>query len=104
MLLPCSFLVLKPTCIWLRELSLFMLSLTRYDPYSKAFTREYYDTARMHQVRQSAIAEASRAKKIGIILGTLGRQGSPKVMEVSFELEGLDLFIVFNIYQKGGET
>ncbi|RUS80880.1 hypothetical protein EGW08_011351 [Elysia chlorotica] len=53
----------------------------RYDPYNKAFTREHYDTARMHQVRQSAIAEASRAKKIGIILGTLGRQGSPKVME-----------------------
>ncbi|GFR72771.1 2-(3-amino-3-carboxypropyl)histidine synthase subunit 1 [Elysia marginata] len=53
----------------------------KYDPYDKAFTREYYDTARMQELRQKAIAEASRASKIGIILGTLGRQGSPKVMD-----------------------
>ncbi|BFZ18348.1 hypothetical protein BsWGS_21387 [Bradybaena similaris] len=53
----------------------------RYDPYSKVFTREYYDIQRMHCARQEAIAVASKAKMIGIILGTLGRQGSPKVME-----------------------
>ncbi|CAL1543214.1 unnamed protein product [Lymnaea stagnalis] len=53
----------------------------KYDPYNKVFTREYYDTKRMHQVRQEAIAVAKTAKKIGIILGTLGRQGSTKVME-----------------------
>ena len=32
--------------------------------------------------RQSAIAIATRAATIGLILGTLGRQGSPQVLEV----------------------
>ncbi|KAL3856870.1 hypothetical protein ACJMK2_011581 [Sinanodonta woodiana] len=53
----------------------------RYDPYSKIFSREYYDTKKMHQIRQEAIAKAVHAQKFGIILGTLGRQGSPKVFE-----------------------
>ncbi|XP_005107942.1 2-(3-amino-3-carboxypropyl)histidine synthase subunit 1 [Aplysia californica] len=53
----------------------------RYDPYSKLFTREHYDFDRMKQVRQDAISKAQSAKKVGIILGTLGRQGSTKVME-----------------------
>ncbi|CAG8556107.1 7926_t:CDS:10, partial [Paraglomus brasilianum] len=53
----------------------------RYDPYSKKFTREYYDHADMHSLRKHAIEIAKKAKKFGLILGTLGRQGSPKVME-----------------------
>ena len=68
----------------------------RYDPYNKVFSREHYDHPRMHAMRQDAIQRASTAKKIGIILGssiirhhriahsrtgTLGRQGSPKVLE-----------------------
>lgn len=36
----------------------------------------------MHSLRKEAIAEAGKAKKFGLILGTLGRQGSPKVLEV----------------------
>jgi len=53
----------------------------RYDPYSKVFTREHYDHEQMKQVRQDAIATAQGAKKVGLVLGTLGRQGSTKVME-----------------------
>lgn len=53
----------------------------RYDPYSKVFSHEYYEIEKMHQIRQQAIQTASKAKKFGIILGTLGRQGSPKVFE-----------------------
>ena len=53
----------------------------RYDPYSKIFTREYYDFDKMQENRRKAIMEASSAKTFGIILGTLGRQGSPKVLE-----------------------
>ncbi|XP_054749105.2 2-(3-amino-3-carboxypropyl)histidine synthase subunit 1-like [Lytechinus pictus] len=53
----------------------------KYDPYSKEFTREYYETERMHGLRQEAIEKARHGKKIGLILGTLGRQGSPKVLE-----------------------
>jgi 2-(3-amino-3-carboxypropyl)histidine synthase len=35
----------------------------------------------MHALRSDAISIAKNAKKIGLILGTLGRQGSPKVMK-----------------------
>lgn len=54
----------------------------RYDPYSKVFTREYYDHEAMRALRLQAIDKARLAQRWGLILGTLGRQGSPKVMEV----------------------
>ncbi|XP_071504077.1 2-(3-amino-3-carboxypropyl)histidine synthase subunit 1-like [Diadema antillarum] len=53
----------------------------KYDPYSKIFSHEYYETDKMHTLRQEAISKASQAKKLGLILGTLGRQGSTKVLE-----------------------
>ncbi|RKP34262.1 putative diphthamide synthesis protein-domain-containing protein, partial [Dimargaris cristalligena] len=53
----------------------------KYDPYSKKFTQEYYEHAEMHSLRKSAIQSARRAKKIGLIMGTLGRQGSPVVLK-----------------------
>lgn len=52
----------------------------RYDPYNKQFTREYYDHHVMLQSRKSAITEASNAQRFGIILGSLGRQGSPAIL------------------------
>ncbi|KAJ1961529.1 Diphthamide biosynthesis protein 1 [Dipsacomyces acuminosporus] len=52
-----------------------------YDPYNKKFTREKYAHEEMHSLRQNAIGEAKKAKKFGLILGTLGRQGNPKVLE-----------------------
>ncbi|KAA8493828.1 2-(3-amino-3-carboxypropyl)histidine synthase subunit 1 [Porphyridium purpureum] len=52
----------------------------RYDPYSKAFTSEHYDHDRMMALRSSAVQSAQRAKRFGVILGTLGRQGSPKIL------------------------
>ena len=54
----------------------------RYDPYSKILSREYYEHSRMLANRQEAIRRASIAKKFGLILGSLGRQGSPKILEV----------------------
>lgn len=58
----------------------------RYDPYSKKFTRERYDHALMKRVRQAAIDTARQSiqhpsaahpnQVWGVILGTLGRQGS----------------------------
>uniref|UniRef100_A0A8C4I7A0 2-(3-amino-3-carboxypropyl)histidine synthase subunit 1 n=1 Tax=Dicentrarchus labrax TaxID=13489 RepID=A0A8C4I7A0_DICLA len=53
----------------------------RYDPYSKVFTREYYDHEAMRALRLQAIDKARLAQRWGLILGTLGRQGSPKVLE-----------------------
>ncbi|KAM3875501.1 2-(3-amino-3-carboxypropyl)histidine synthase subunit 1 [Diretmus argenteus] len=53
----------------------------RYDPYSKVFSREYYDHKAMQALRLQAIDKARSAQRWGLILGTLGRQGSPKVLE-----------------------
>lgn len=53
----------------------------RYDPYSKKFTHEVYEHKEMKVMRQEAIQKARKAKRYGLILGTLGRQGSPKVLE-----------------------
>ncbi|XP_037534175.1 2-(3-amino-3-carboxypropyl)histidine synthase subunit 1 [Nematolebias whitei] len=53
----------------------------RYDPYSKVFSREYFDHEAMRALRLQAIDKARLAHRWGLILGTLGRQGSPKVLE-----------------------
>ncbi|XP_048468708.1 2-(3-amino-3-carboxypropyl)histidine synthase subunit 1 [Rhincodon typus] len=62
----------------------------RYDPYSKVLTHEFYDHEAMQAIRKDAIATAAKATMWGLILGTLGRQGSPKIMEhVEFQLRTL---------------
>ncbi|MCJ1230500.1 Diphthamide biosynthesis protein 1 [Toensbergia leucococca] len=52
----------------------------RYDPYSRKLTRETYDHNEMHDLRRQAINTAKTAKKWGLILGSLGRQGNPHSM------------------------
>ncbi|XP_049659292.1 2-(3-amino-3-carboxypropyl)histidine synthase subunit 1 isoform X3 [Accipiter gentilis] len=53
----------------------------RYDPYSKVFSQEHYGHERMHRARQDAIRTAAGARCWGLILGTLGRQGSPGILQ-----------------------
>lgn len=53
----------------------------KFDPYEKKFTQEHYDHAAMRKNRFEAIQRAKSAKTFGLILGTLGRQGSTKVLE-----------------------
>ncbi|KAL7056580.1 hypothetical protein AAHC03_020860 [Spirometra sp. Aus1] len=53
-----------------------------YDPYNKTLTHEIYDHERMRTTRRRAIEAASSAQRFGIILGTLGRQGSPPVVQM----------------------
>lgn len=67
----------------------------RYDPYSKKLTREWYDHREMRSNRATAV-ESARASiqqlslaggdddgpLWGVILGTLGRQGSLRQLEV----------------------
>lgn len=53
----------------------------RYDPYAKKLTREAYDFPEMTRRRRDAIATARRAATVGVVLGTLGRQGSPRVLD-----------------------
>jgi len=58
----------------------------RYDPYAKVFSIEKYDFDEMYRMRRDAIDQSRDKKKYGIILGTLGRQGSPKILEHLEEL------------------
>lgn len=48
----------------------------RYDPYSRKLTRETYSHQEMLSLRSSAISSAKKARKWGLILGALGRQGN----------------------------
>lgn len=52
----------------------------RYDPYEKKFTLEEYDHKAMQSIRLEQVRRAKNGKKFGIILGTLGRQGSSRVL------------------------
>ena len=53
----------------------------RYDPYSKIMTKESYDMELMKSVRLSSVQQAKHAEVFGLILGTLGRQGSPGIFK-----------------------
>ncbi|KAL2160404.1 hypothetical protein VTH06DRAFT_1577 [Thermothelomyces fergusii] len=52
----------------------------RYDPYSRKLTHETYGHEEMQDVRRDAIRAAKKARKWGLILGSLGRQGNPHTM------------------------
>ena len=53
----------------------------RYDPYARVLTREEYDHGGMRKARRAATERAMGAKSWGIVMGTLGRQGNPAVVE-----------------------
>jgi 2-(3-amino-3-carboxypropyl)histidine synthase len=53
----------------------------RYDPYDKVFSQEYYAHDEMMATRREAIAIAQRASTFGLVLGTLGRQGNPAILD-----------------------
>lgn len=57
------------------------LQAYKYDPYEKKFTEEHYDHLEMRKNRKNAVDRAKNARKFGMILGTLGRQGSAKVLK-----------------------
>ncbi|WFD33232.1 2-(3-amino-3-carboxypropyl)histidine synthase [Malassezia cuniculi] len=58
----------------------------RYDPYTKRLQRELYDHGEMRRLRKEAITEAQQSLSDpgagwGLVLGTLGRQGSTRVLD-----------------------
>nr|NVI71027.1 putative diphthamide biosynthesis protein 1 [Cucujiformia] len=53
----------------------------KYDPYEKLFTREHYAHSAMKSIRKKCIDQSLTVDKFGVIMGTLGRQGNPKVVE-----------------------
>ncbi|EGP91564.1 unnamed protein product [Zymoseptoria tritici ST99CH_3D7] len=54
----------------------------RYDPYSRRLTHETYDHDTLLHDRSLALTQARKAKKWGLILGSLGRQGNPHTMSL----------------------
>ncbi|KAK4547869.1 Diphthamide biosynthesis protein 1 [Oleoguttula mirabilis] len=56
------------------------LQAYRYDPYSQRLTHETYDHATLLADRGHALTQARHARKWGLILGSLGRQGNPHTM------------------------
>ncbi|XP_074334443.1 uncharacterized protein LOC141671905 [Apium graveolens] len=53
----------------------------RYDPYMGKLFLEEYDHKGMKECRKNAILKARDAKNWGIVLGTLGRQGNPRILD-----------------------
>ena len=53
----------------------------RYDPYARQMTAESYDHEGMRSVRKHMIQRAEGCQRWGLILGTLGRQGNPQILE-----------------------
>eukprot|EP00933_Yihiella_yeosuensis_P044273 TRINITY_DN39373_c0_g1_i1.p1 TRINITY_DN39373_c0_g1~~TRINITY_DN39373_c0_g1_i1.p1 ORF type:complete len:497 (-),score=94.02 TRINITY_DN39373_c0_g1_i1:495-1985(-) len=53
----------------------------QYDPASMTLTREGFAHDQLHDSRKAAIEAAKGARLVGLILGTLGRQGSVGVLE-----------------------
>ncbi|KAF8112641.1 hypothetical protein N665_0063s0124 [Sinapis alba] len=69
----------------------------RYDPYLGKLFLEEYDHKGMRETRRRAISRAKVAKTWGIVLGTLGRQGNPKILErleKKMEEKGIDSTVV----------
>lgn len=49
----------------------------------------------MHRIRQNEIEKATKGQVWGLVLGSLGRQGSTKVLQVRFSFEILFSFVEF---------
>ncbi|GBF93141.1 diphthamide biosynthesis [Raphidocelis subcapitata] len=54
----------------------------RYDPYGRQLFSESYDHAGMRAARRAAVEAAARARRWGLVMGTLGRQGNPRIVEL----------------------
>nr|NVI71006.1 putative diphthamide biosynthesis protein 1 [Cucujiformia] len=57
------------------------IQMYKYDPYKKELSKEYYDYDRMNSIRKECVDVSSNRDKFGVIMGTLGRQGNPKVVQ-----------------------
>lgn len=70
----------------------------RYDPYLGKLFLEEYDNKGMRETRKRAIEKAMKeARTWGIVLGTLGRQGNPRILErlqKRMEKKGFDYVVI----------
>ncbi|GFS43585.1 diphthamide synthesis DPH2 family protein [Actinidia rufa] len=68
-----------------------------YDPYIGSLFLEEYDHKGMKKSRRNAIVKVREAKNWGIVLGTLGRQGNPRILdrlEKKMREKGMDWTVV----------
>lgn len=65
-----SFLIAHPT-----------LNALQYDPYKKVMSKESYATSEMRTLRKAAVEQGKAARSFALIMGTLGRQGNPRVVD-----------------------
>lgn len=69
----------------------------RYDPYLAKLFLEKYDHVGMKESRKNAILKAKEAKNWAIVLGTLGRQGNPRILdrlEKNMQEKGFDYTVI----------
>jgi len=57
------------------------LKFYQYNPYNKMFTIESYNHKKMLATRYEEVLKFTKAKRVGIILGILGRQGNLQILE-----------------------
>lgn len=74
------------------------LNYYKYCPFTRKLTKEFYNYNLMVQQRNSQINKFYKSENIGIILGSLGRQGNRKIMEnVANHLNELGNFKIYKI-------
>lgn len=79
------------------------LSALQYDPYKKVLTKESYRTEEMRSMRREAVQAGCSAQSFAIIMGTLGRQGHPRVVDRIIHLaksqgKSISLFLMSEIF------
>lgn len=79
------------------------LPALQYDPYKKTLTKESYNTEEMRSMRGEAIEAARHAQSFALIMGTLGRQGHPRVVDRLLHLsrirnKTISLFLMSEIF------
>lgn len=66
----------------------------RYCPFNKKMYREKYDYERLATIRKHLKDSFTKAKTIGIINGTLGNQGNPKILDgLKYKLKDKKLYV-----------
>lgn len=72
-----------------------LLKFYKYCPFSRRMTQEFYDYGFMLDGRRSEIKRAFEGRTFGVILGSLGRQGSKEILKsVMSRLKGYELYLI----------
>ncbi|RHW73644.1 diphthamide synthesis protein [Trypanosoma brucei equiperdum] len=87
-----AFLIAHPT-----------LNALQYDPYKKTMTTESYNTSEMRTLRREAVQLGKAASSFALIMGTLGRQGNPRLVDRIMQLaekrgKTVTLFLMSEIF------